>query len=790
MITEKKIKIISLISLLFIFACSPSYDESKTKRIETAMNNENQETILIGVAWADKDHSFVKGALLAMKEFNQNGVLGKSIELVINEGEKKISNDLTLRQKQNITVEVARSFAANPRLVAVTGHRSSYQAIPASIVYQFHGIAFIAPTSTNLNLTDHNFNYVFRMTPNNEEIAKQLATYCHKKGYKKMVILHSKSPYGTELADSFFSSFVENKNKKGDKTEIVLRRSFFSTKTDFSDLMVELKQAKKEHEFDAIFIATGAKMAATIYQDTRDMGILTPFIGADGLDNLRFWEAVKEWEISEKAFAKKSVVPTVFNTRSKMPISQKFIKNFKKEYELEADRYAALGYDSIKLLVHAIKKAKSIQPFKITETLRYMPPCQGVTGQYLFKRDGDVVPRKFSFKFFQKGQFDYEEIRAKSIAFDQDWFFNRKIVWDCANIDMDQDGIANDIDACPDENPDDIARIDKQRDLYQTGLLRGCLIDEDYDKVPDFRDACLNNTSVEIVKGVDAQGCPVDHDKDAVPDYRDNCPKNKRFEIRIKVDSEGCPIDTDKDKIPDYQDVCPRDTLQERSKGIYQQGEQIGCPIDSDNDNIPDYIDDCPKNLPNEIEKGLDLAGCPLDRDKDSVPDYLDKCPLNKHFEIKKGVDSQGCPVDSDQDTIPDYKDVCLKNTAKEISKGVFQAGRLLGCPIDHDRDGVSDYRDECLNNPPVAIGKGVDSEGCPIDTDKDQVPDYKDICFNNTPKQIVKGVYQQGHRLGCPIDNDMDGVPDYRDVCPNNTRFDIRKGVDARGCPLKKTFK
>ena len=785
MTTEKMIRMIGLMTVLFICACSKSYEDSRTERTEMALNPKNQDTIVIGVAWANKDAPFVKGAQLAVKEFNDDGgILGKSLELLINEGEGKISDKLTLRQKQYITVKVARSFAANPFVIAVTGHRSSYQAVPASIVYQFHGIAFLAPSSTNLNLTDHNFNYVFRMTPNNEEIAKQLANYCHQKGYQKIVILHSKSSYGSQLADSFVSSFVKKDNTvKEHKTEIVLRRSFFSTKQDFSDLMVELKRAKKNDDFDAIFIVTGADMAASIYQESRDMGFKEPFIGADGLDNLTFWEIVKEWEISEKVFTEKSVVPTVFNTTAKVSISQKFIEHFKKEYGFEADHYAALGYDSIKLLVHGIKKANSTRPFKIAETLRYMPPCQAVTGQYEFQMDGDVRPRKFYFKFFRQGHFEYEDIGPKAIAFDEYGFLGNK-VWECANIDMDKDSIPNDIDACPDDDPKDIAKIDKNRDLYKTGYLRGCLVDDDEDKVPDFRDKCLGTKPPEFKEGIDSLGCPVDNDKDGVPDYRDDCPKHGRFETRRGVDSQGCMVDTDKDEIPDYKDVCPRDTLEELAKGIELQGDQIGCPIDSDNDKVPDYRDDCPQNLPNEMEKGLDLRGCPFDQDKDDVPDYLDACPKNKHFEIRKGVDSQGCPVDTDQDSIPDYQDVCFENSHEEISKGVFQQGTYLGCPIDSDQDGVPDYRDDCPNNSPVELGKGVDSRGCQRDTDKDDVPDYKDVCFNNSLTEISKGVNQQGLRVGCPMDNDNDGVPDYRDNCPNNSRFEIRKGVDSGGCP------
>jgi ABC-type branched-subunit amino acid transport system substrate-binding protein len=856
MTTENIIRMIGLITVLLLCACSNPYDDSKTERKDTAKESdckveqintskentakksdckaewinrpeENQDTIVIGVAWAnDKDEegnykeaSFVKGAKLATIEINDDGrVLGRTLELIINEKEVEWNSEKkrTLRQKQDITVEVARSFAANPRVVAVTGHRSSSQAVPASIVYKYHGIVFLAPTSTNLNLTDHQFKYVFRMTPNNDEIAKQLANYCLQKGYQKIVVLHGKSSYGEQLADAFVSSFVKKDNtEKEPQTKIVLRRSFFSTKKDFSDLMVELKQAKNNGGFDAIFIATGAGMAAKIYQESRDMKFYVPFIGAEGLDNKKFWDVVKKWEHSEKIpkiwdvvkkwehsekIPKKSVVPTVFDTTE--DISKTFIGHFRDEYKVEPDRYAALGYDSIKLLIHAIKKANSTRPFKIAETLRYMPPCQAVTGQYWFRKDGDVRTRKFHFKLFRHGQFEYD-----SIDLDE----QKKTVAECGNIDWDNDGIPNDIDAC-DNRKDNISEIEDKY-VHQTGTLKGCLIDDDNDGVPNYRDKCQNkpleiskgvyrrdncpkNRPLETSKGVYQQGeqigcqigCPIDSDNDKVPDYHDKCPENKHFEIRIGVDELGCLIDTDKDEVDDYKDVCPRDTSEERSKGVYQQGDQIGCPIDTDKDGVPDYRDKSPKDQPEEIEKGINPQGYPIDTDKDKIPDYKDVCPRDTLEERSKGIYQQGvqigCPIDTDKDRVPDYKDVCLKNSPEEISKGVFLQGTHLGCPIDSDQDGVPDYRDDCLNNSTIEIGKGVDSRGCPRDTDDDKVPDYKDVCFNNSPKEISKGVFQQGVHLGCPLDKDNDGVPDYRDSCPNNSRFEIRKGVDSRGCP------
>jgi ABC-type branched-subunit amino acid transport system substrate-binding protein/outer membrane protein OmpA-like peptidoglycan-associated protein len=827
MITKNLTKIIPLMIVLLISACGGSNEDSEAKALKTVPEN----AILIGVAWSNVDDNFVKGAQLATKEINRSGgVLKKPFQLLINDGEKAaLDLSITANQSEKITRDVANSLVANPAVVAVIGHRFSNFATLAADIYRSHGIVFIAPTLTNRSLTGHKSSYVFRLVPNNEQMGKQVATYCNKAGYKKIVVLHSQDNYGRELATAF-GYHAEN-----DGAQVVLEQPL-PNQRNFTQLMRELE--KRVGEYDAIFVAAEAAVATRIYQDTRKRNIRVPFVGGNALNSEQFWKVVKQWESSDELIINKSAVPTLFNT-SAHPV---FINKFQEEYGKQAkpDSLAALGYDSIKLLAHGMKKARSSVPGKFAKILQSMHSCQGVIGQYRFRVNGNVVNRKFYFKHFRQGQFEYEDV-----ARDQ----KRVLVpGECGNLDRDKDSIPNDVDACPDNNEEEISK-----GVYQQGDFIGCPLDSDKDGYHDYRDACPNTLEHEFEKGIDSRGCPkdtdndgipnykdlcsdnlrksklvdehgcapdadhdqifddkdicpnnkpeelskgiylqgakagcpIDSDHDEVPDYRDNCFMNTPLEIKKGVDLHGCPVDTDKDHIPDYEDVCSDNSQQEISSGVYRQGDDIGCPIDSDNDSVPNYRDNCPKNQPEEIAKGIDPQGCPIDTDKDGVSDYQDKCPKNNHVEIRKGVDSRGCPVDTDQDRVPDYKDVCIENRSKEVSKGVYQQGTFLGCPVDSDLDGVPDYRDHCRNNSPVEIAKGVDSRGCPPDTDNDGVPDYKDICINNNSKEISKGVFQRGTHLGCPKDRDQDGVPDYRDDCPKNRREELKSGIDARGCPL-----
>ncbi len=195
---------------------------------------------------------------------------------------------------------------------------------------------------------------------------------------------------------------------------------------------------------------------------------------------------------------------------------------------------------------------------------------------------------------------------------DNDWYNFAGLVlgFTFGDKDSDDDGVADEDDACP--------------TLAGPVALSGCP-DTDGDGIADREDACPNDAGEQRMNG-----CP-DRDGDGVADNADDCPDDaglRRF--------SGCP-DTDGDNIIDKEDNCPT------VAGIPAMN---GCP-DSDRDGITDAEDACP-NDPGTAEHN----GCP-DTDNDGIPDHLDACPNDPG--IKK---FNGC-ADTDNDGVEDPKDKC-----------------------------------------------------------------------------------------------------------------------------------
>jgi outer membrane protein OmpA-like peptidoglycan-associated protein len=131
--------------------------------------------------------------------------------------------------------------------------------------------------------------------------------------------------------------------------------------------------------------------------------------------------------------------------------------------------------------------------------------------------------------------------------------------------------------------------------------------DLDNDGIPDSIDKCPNIP--EDKDGFeDNDGCPdYDNDKDGIPDSVDQCP-NAAEDFDGFEDADGCP-DPDNDK----DGVCDPWVAEKGMQSVYG--------------NACTGSDKCP-NLGEDIDGFEDADGCPdPDNDLDGVPDTLDKCP-------------------------------------------------------------------------------------------------------------------------------------------------------------------
>jgi len=187
-------------------------------------------------------------------------------------------------------------------------------------------------------------------------------------------------------------------------------------------------------------------------------------------------------------------------------------------------------------------------------------------------------------------------------------------VFEPSTGDRDGDGIADDVDKCPDD-PEDFDDFDDKD---------GCPDpDNDDDGIPDVSDKCPN-VPENFNKFRDKDGCPDkidgDRDGDGIPNSKDKCPDVPEDKDNFE-DTDGCPDpDNDGDGVNDTSDKCPgydsdkADHFAKTKEDIDGFEDEDGCPDpDNDKDGILDKDDKCP-NVPENFNNYQDDDGCPEKR--------------------------------------------------------------------------------------------------------------------------------------------------------------------------------
>lgn len=328
--------------------------------------------VRIAVAWPLQLEAgrLGNGVNLALEEINQcGGVLGgRKIRLIFKDDQATLS----------IGRLVAQEIADDAGVVAVIGHLNSYIANPASLIYERAGMVNLTPAASGQKVTENGLHLLFRAVPGNREQGRQIADYAAAQGYKNIAVYYMKNDDGIDLVNHF----EQRANSIG--LTVADRRSYHPGGDNYALVLADWASFLK---FDAIFLIGDASQGGQILREARQAGIKAPIFAAGGLDWARLIPDAGQ-------AAEGTVVFSLFGSDEPRPLVRSFVGHYRQRFGIEPDSAAAQGYDSLKLLAHAINQGKSIDPERIAATLHATHDWQGVTGRYDFDARGDTVGKR------------------------------------------------------------------------------------------------------------------------------------------------------------------------------------------------------------------------------------------------------------------------------------------------------------------------------------------------------------------------------------------------------------
>jgi branched-chain amino acid transport system substrate-binding protein len=364
---------------LYVFVFRTQYYQSNAVLRSAGANAWLERGFTVAIVWPPHSSvSLVEGVQLAFDEIQPSSPLYGKMQL-------------KFFTETDDGGALARQIAGVPDILAVIGHEFDGPTIPASITYEDHGMLFIAPKSTDKRLTQHEFRYTFRLTPEDEDMTKALANFAVSKGWTRVGTLYGRVDHG----ESATRQFLTATGNVG--IAIPFMRSFFHEPRwqaqDFRPMIGTIRS----QQFDALMLADQLPWAAKLLMDMVTMGVSQPVIATDKLDSMQVWQ------LAGKA-ANNLYVASSVDPESTEPRYRAFRERFKAKFGVEPGYGSSQGYEAMSLLIAAIEKSGSADPVVIATTMR-TNPWAGLFGQVTFSESGDVVGRTISVKRMFEGAF-------------------------------------------------------------------------------------------------------------------------------------------------------------------------------------------------------------------------------------------------------------------------------------------------------------------------------------------------------------------------------------------------
>jgi len=333
------------------------------------------------IAHLGKDNEL--GAKMAIEDLNAKGVTigGKKVKFEL------LAEDDGGDPKQGTTVA---QKLVDAKVNGVIGHLNSGTTIPASKIYNDAGIPQISPSATAVPYTNQGFKGAFRVVANDGQLGGTLGRFAVQiSKAKKIDVIDDKTAYGEGVAKEFI------KGARGKGAEVVATEHTTDKSNDFAAILTTIK-AKQP---DLIFFGGMDAVAGPMLKQMKALGINAKFMGGDGICTADLPK------LAGDGIGEGQVVCAeaggVLEAQKK--ISDDWKAAFKKKYGVQVQIYAPYVYDSVMVMVEAMKQAGSAEPAKYLPVLKKIK-YRGVTGDIAFDDKGDIKDGTLTLYTYKGGQ--------------------------------------------------------------------------------------------------------------------------------------------------------------------------------------------------------------------------------------------------------------------------------------------------------------------------------------------------------------------------------------------------
>ncbi len=322
------------------------------------------------------------GVEMAADEINKaGGINGRTIKIITEDDQGE----------PNKAATVVTKLINQDKVQALLGEVASSNSLAAAPKAQEAKVPMISPSSTNPAVTQVG-DYIFRVCfidPFQGEVMAKFSAN-NLKAKRAAILYDFNSDYSRGLYQFFKRSFISLGG------EIVSEQSYTQGDRDFSGQLTAIRAANPE----VIYVPGYYGEVGVIANQTKQLGIKAPLLGGDG------WDAPQLWQLGG-ASLNGNYISNHYSVDDPSPAIRKFVADYEGRFKMLPDALAALGYDSMKVLADAIKRAGGTDSAKLRDAIAQTKDFPGVTGTITIDKDRNAVKPAVVLKL-QDSKFVYE----------------------------------------------------------------------------------------------------------------------------------------------------------------------------------------------------------------------------------------------------------------------------------------------------------------------------------------------------------------------------------------------
>jgi branched-chain amino acid transport system substrate-binding protein len=305
----------------------------------------------------------LNGAKLAVDKRNAaGGVLGRKVELVIEDGQCKPAN----------SINAAEKLIQRDKVVALQGAFCSSATAAVMPVAEKYKVPFLTGVSSKADLTDKGMKYFFRSAETDRQMSKTFSKILAEKlQLKNVAYIGVNDDWGRGGVEDF------SKDLEAQGVKTVMKEYFDHGVTDFYTLLTKLRASKA----DGVFVAAETQDGSILVKQFKELGLQTKIFGVGSWATADFIGLTGA--ASEGIYA---AVPYAYSVDSAN--NKAFVEMYSAAHKEKPGKYGAAGYNAMNILMESIARAGKTDPAAIREAL-YKTDYTAPNGRFQFTDKGE-----------------------------------------------------------------------------------------------------------------------------------------------------------------------------------------------------------------------------------------------------------------------------------------------------------------------------------------------------------------------------------------------------------------